>query len=122
MSPAAPEGAGLVSGGTDTHLLLVDLTPKKVIARKAAKALDEAGIVTNFNTVPYDPRRPFSPSGVRMGTPAVTSRGMRESEMRQIARWIDEVVAKVDDEATRKRVAGEVAEMCRGFPAPGILL
>ena len=115
-------GFQLVSGGTDTHLLLVDLTPKKVIARKAAKALDEAGIVTNFNTVPYDPRRPFSPSGLRIGTPAVTSRGMGESEMRQIARWIDEVVAKVDDEATRKRVAGEVAEMCRGFPAPGILL
>ena len=115
-------GFQLVSGGTDTHLLLVDLTPKKVIARKAAKALDEAGIVTNFNTVPYDPRRPFSPSGLRIGTPAVTSRGMGESEMRQIARWIDEVVAKVDDAATRKRVAGEVAEMCRGFPAPGILL
>jgi len=115
-------GFQLVSGGTDTHLLLVDLTPKKVIARKAAKALDEAGIVTNFNTVPYDPRRPFSPSGLRLGTPAVTSRGMGEEEMRQIARWIDQVVTKVDDEATRKRVAGEVAEMCRGFPAPGIPL
>jgi glycine hydroxymethyltransferase len=113
-------GFNLVSGGTDNHLILIDLTNKKVIGKKAAQALDRAGIVCNYNTVPYDPRKPFSPSGVRLGTPAVTSRGMKEGEMRQIARWIDEVVAHVEDEATLVRVKGEVGEMCRAFPAPGI--
>ncbi len=113
-------GFNLVSGGTDNHLILIDLTSKKVIGKKAAQALDSAGIVCNYNTVPYDPRKPFSPSGVRLGTPAVTSRGMGEGEMRQIARWIDEVVARIDDETTQARVKGEVAEMCRRFPAPGI--
>ena len=77
-------GFNLVSGGTDNHLILIDLTNKKVIGKKGAKALDRAGIVCNYNTVPYDPRKPFSPSGLRLGTPAVTSRGMGEAEMRQI--------------------------------------
>jgi len=113
-------GFSLVSGGTDNHLILVDLTNKKVIARKAAKSLDAAGIVCNYNTVPYDPRKPFSPSGIRLGTPAVTSRGMREAEMKQIGRWMDEAVSHPDDEARLKKVAAEVAELCRGFPAPGI--
>jgi glycine hydroxymethyltransferase len=113
-------GFNLVSGGTDNHLILIDLTNKKVIGKKAAQALDRAGIVCNYNTVPYDPRKPFSPSGVRLGTPSVTSRGMKEGEMRQIARWIDEVVAHIDDEAALERVKGEVIEMCRTFPAPGI--
>jgi glycine hydroxymethyltransferase len=113
-------GFSLVSGGTDNHLILVDLTNKKVIARKGAKSLDAAGIVCNYNTVPYDPRKPFSPSGIRLGTPAVTSRGMRESEMKHIARWMDEAIANANDDARLKKIAGEVAEMCRGFPAPGI--
>jgi glycine hydroxymethyltransferase len=113
-------GFNLVSGGTDNHLILIDLTNKKVIGKKAAQALDRAGIVCNYNTVPYDPRKPFSPSGVRLGTPAVTSRGMGEGEMRQIARWIDQAVAHADDEATLARIKGEVGEMCRRFPAPGI--
>jgi glycine hydroxymethyltransferase len=113
-------GFSLVSGGTDNHLILVDLTNKKIIAKKAAKALDLAGIVCNYNTVPYDPRKPFSPSGIRLGTPAITSRGMRENEMKHIARWMDEAVTKADDEAALKRIAGEVAEMCAKFPAPGI--
>ncbi len=115
-------GFQLVSGGTDNHLILIDLTNRKVIGKKAAKALDAAGIVVNFNTVPYDPRKPYSPSGIRLGTPAVTSRGMGEAEMRQIAKWMDETVSHADDEARLKRIAGEVAELCRGFPAPGILL
>ncbi len=85
-------GFSLVSGGTDNHLILVDLTSKKVIGKKAAQALDRAGIVCNYNTVPYDPRKPFSPSGIRLGTPAVTSRGMKEGEMKQIARWMNQVV------------------------------
>ncbi len=113
-------GFNLISGGTDNHLILIDLTNKKVIGKKAAQALDRAGIVCNYNTVPYDPRKPFSPSGLRLGTPAVTSRGMGEGEMRQIARWIDQAVAHADDEAALARINGEVSEICRGFPAPGI--
>ncbi len=115
-------GFNLVSGGTDNHLILVDLTNRKVIGKKAARALDTAGIVCNYNTVPYDPRKPFSPSGIRLGTPAVTSRGMRETEMRQVAKWMDEVIAHVDDETTLARIAGEVREMCQHFPAPGIAI
>jgi glycine hydroxymethyltransferase len=115
-------GFNLVSGGTDNHLILVDLTNKKVIGKKGAKALDAAGIVTNYNTVPYDPRKPFSPSGIRLGTPAITSRGMGDAEMRQIAKWIDAAIAHVNDETALKRIAAEVTEMCRKFPAPGIAL
>ena len=113
-------GFDLVSGGTDNHLLLIDLTNKGVIGKKAAKALDRAGIVGNYNTVPFDPRKPFSPSGLRLGTPSVTSRGMREPEMRRIAAWIDEVLRNVEDEEAGKRIAGEVREFCRAFPAPGV--
>jgi glycine hydroxymethyltransferase len=113
-------GFQLVSGGTDNHLILIDLTNKKITGKKAAKALDAAGIVVNFNTVPYDPRKPFNPSGIRLGTPAVTSRGMTENEMRQIGTWIDEAVAHAGDEARLKRIAGEVTELCRRFPAPGL--
>jgi glycine hydroxymethyltransferase len=115
-------GFNLVSGGTDNHLILIDLTNKKIIGKKAAQALDRAGIICNSNTVPFDPRKPFSPSGVRMGTPAVTSRGMGEPEMKQIGAWIDEVIAHADDEATIARVNSEVIEFCRRFPAPGCRL
>ena len=113
-------GFMLVSGGTDNHLVLIDLTDKGVTGKKAAKALDRAGIVTNYNTVPYDPRKPFSPSGIRIGTPSVTSRGMGEDEMRRIAAWMDEVVASPEDEDVTKRVAAEVKDLCADFPAPGI--
>jgi glycine hydroxymethyltransferase len=115
-------GFNLVSGGTDNHLILIDLTNKKIIGKKAAQALDRAGIICNSNTVPFDPRKPFSPSGARMGTPAVTSRGMGEAEMKQIGAWIDEVVAHADDEPTIARVNAEVIEFCRRFPAPGCRL
>ena len=114
-------GFSLVSGGTDNHLILIDLTNKKVIGKKGAQALDRAGIICNYNTVPYDPRKPFSPSGIRLGTPAVTSRGMKEGEMRQIGAWMDQVIAHMDDEAAIARVAGEVREFCCRFAAPGIL-
>ncbi len=113
-------GFDLVSGGTDNHLILIDLTNKGVIGKKAAKALDRAGIVCNYNTVPFDPRKPFSPSGIRLGTPSVTSRGMRETEMRQIAAWMDAALHQVDDEEALKRIAGEVRAFCRAFPAPGL--
>jgi glycine hydroxymethyltransferase len=113
-------GFNLVSGGTDNHLILVDLTNKKVIGKKAAQALDRAGIVCNYNTVPYDPRKPFSPSGIRLGTPSVTSRGMKEPEMRRIAAWIDAAIANISDDAAITRINAQVSEFCRAFPAPGI--
>jgi len=113
-------GFNLVTGGTDNHLILIHLTGKKVIGKKAAKALDRANIVTNYNTVPFDPRKPFSPSGLRIGTPSVTTRGMREEEMRQIGRWIDQVIESVNDEEALDRIAAEVRDFCRQFPAPGM--
>lgn len=115
-------GFSLVSGGTDNHLILIDLTNKHLHGKPGAKALDRAGLICNYNTVPYDPRKPFSPSGIRLGTPAVTSRGMGEAEMRQIAAFIDRVISAADNEAEIGRVGEEVREMCRRFPAPGILL
>ena len=115
-------GFELGMGGTDNHLILIDLTGKNVPGKPLAKALDRAGIVTNYNTVPFDPRKPFNPSGLRIGTPAVTSRGMGPAEMQTIAGLIDEVTRSVstDDETIIKRVAGQVRELAGGFPAPGI--
>jgi len=113
-------GFQLVSGGTDNHLILIDLTSKKVIGKKGAQALDKAGIVTNYNTVPYDPRKPFSPSGLRIGTPSVTSRGMGETEMRLIAKWMDDAITNAGNETALTKIAAEVTEVCRKFPAPGL--
>ena len=115
------QGFELVSGGTDNHLLLVDLTSKGVTGKVAAQALDRARITLNYNTVPFDPRKPFDPSGIRLGTPAVTTRGMRENEMGLIARWIDEGVGAAGrgDEATIERIAAEVRELTAAFPIPG---
>jgi glycine hydroxymethyltransferase len=115
-------GWSLVTGGTDNHLILADLTPKHVAGKIAARALDAAGIELNYNTVPFDPRKPFDPSGIRLGTPSVTSRGMAEAEMRQIAAWMDAVVSAPDDAALHARIAGEIRELCAKFPAPGILI
>jgi glycine hydroxymethyltransferase len=114
-------GFDLVSGGTDNHLILVDLTSKGVPGKVAAQALDRARLTTNYNTVPYDPRKPFDPSGLRLGTPAVTTRGMTEREMEPIARWIDAGVqaARREDGAALERLAGEVGELAAAFPAPG---
>jgi glycine hydroxymethyltransferase len=111
-------GFDLVSGGTDTHLVLVDLTNKGIGGADAAAILDEAGLELNYNTVPFDPRPPMSPSGIRLGTPSITSRGMGVKEMETIAAWLDQVVAAPGDEALRIRIAGEVEELCRAFPAP----
>lgn len=113
-------GFELVTGGTDNHLILIDLTNKNLPGKRAAKALDAAGIELNYNTVPFDPRKPFDPSGIRLGTPAVTSRGMKEAEMAHIARWMGEVVAAPDDDGVRSRVKGEIRELCAKFPAPGV--
>jgi len=113
-------GFQLVTGGTDNHMLIIDLTNKGVAGKPAAIALERAGLVVNSNTVPFDPRKPFDPSGIRVGTPAVTSRGMGVEEMKQIAKWMDEVVAHHQDEALLDRVAAEVKETCQRFPAPGL--
>ena len=114
-------GYDLVSGGTDNHLLLVDLTSKGIGGKPAAKALDRAGIELNFNTVPFDPRRPFDPSGIRLGTPAITTRGLTEQHMPQLAAWMDEAItaAAKDDEAPLDRIAAEIRDLLTAFPAPG---
>ena len=114
-------GFDLVSGGTDNHLMLVDLTSKSVAGKPAAQALDRARITVNYNTVPFDPRKPFDPSGIRLGTPAVTTRGMKQSEMELISGWIDEGVdaSGRGDEAAIARIAEEVRELTAGFPIPG---
>jgi glycine hydroxymethyltransferase len=113
-------GFDLITGGTDNHLILMDLTGKKVIGKKYAQALDRANIVANYNTIPFDPRKPFSPSGLRIGTPSVTTRGMGEEEMRQIAVWMDHVVEHVKDEDALDRIGAEVRDFCRTYPAPGM--
>jgi glycine hydroxymethyltransferase len=113
-------GFDLVSGGTDNHLLLVDLTGKDVGGRPAAEALERAGIVCNYNAVPFDTRKPMDPSGIRLGTPALTTRGLGTNHMQELARWIDEGVeaARHADEAALERIRGEVAELARTFPPP----
>jgi glycine hydroxymethyltransferase len=115
-------GFDLVSGGTDNHLILIDLTNKEILGKPAAKALDRAGIELNFNAVPFDPRKPFNPSGIRLGTPAITSRGMNESDMPRIAEWMERIVASPEDNQLIESTAKEIAEFCSQFPAPGILI
>jgi glycine hydroxymethyltransferase len=118
----AERGFGVITGGTENHLLLLDVTSKGVTGKQLAQALDRAGIVLNYNTVPFDPRKPFDPSGVRIGTPAVTSRGMGRDAMLKIADWIDRVTKATGDEATLARIAGEVKDTCAKYPAPGVRL
>lgn len=108
----------LVSGGTDNHLLLVDVTTRGLTGKQAEKALDTAGITVNRNGIPFDTRPPLDPSGIRIGTPALTTRGMRETEMRQIAGWIGEVLSAPDDAEVQHRVKARVMELCQAYPAP----
>ena len=114
-------GFDLVSGGTDNHLILVDLTNKEIGGKPAAQALDRAGIELNYNTVPYDTRKPFDPSGVRLGTPGITTRGMTTEHMEPIAAWMDRAVeaAKREDEGEIEAIAAEVREFTSAFPTPG---
>ncbi|MDP6338961.1 MAG: serine hydroxymethyltransferase [Candidatus Marinimicrobia bacterium] len=106
----------LVSGGTDTHVILIDLTNKDVTGKAAEKALEKAGITVNKNMVPFDQRSPFITSGMRVGTPAITTRGMGKDEMNRIVDLIDDVVADVENAATIKRVKAEVKVLCESFP------
>ena len=113
-------GFSLVTGGTDNHLILVDLTNKNVTGKVVARALDRAGIVLNYNAVPFDPRKPNDPSGIRLGAAAVTSRGFGPKEMETIGRWMSRVVEKPQDEQLLESIAAEVKSLCSSFPAPGL--
>lgn len=113
------KGYQLVTGGTDNHLLLIDLTNKRLKGAEAEQALGKAGITVNKNTVPFDPRPPFDPSGIRLGTPALTTRGMKESEMEQVAEWIDLAIANYRDDAKLEAIHAEVRKLTKRFPLPG---
>jgi len=106
----------LVAGGTDTHLLLIDVKSKGITGKQAEEALDKANITVNKNTIPYDKEKPFIASGIRIGTPALTTRGMKEEEMKKIARLIDEVLTKINDNIIIEEVKGEVKELTEEFP------
>jgi glycine hydroxymethyltransferase len=114
----AGHGFRIVSGGTDNHLVLVDLRPKGVTGKVAEQALDAAGITTNKNMIPFDPEKPMVTSGLRLGTPIVTTRGMGPDEMRRIASWINRVLESPADEGVRATVGAEVSEMAGGYPLP----
>jgi glycine hydroxymethyltransferase len=117
----AEGGLRIVSGGTDNHLMLIDLRPKNITGKIAEKALGEAGITVNKNTIPFDPEKPFVTSGIRIGTPAITTRGMGIAEMEQIGRWIVEVVENHDDMSKLATIRDDVAELCSKFPIyPGL--
>lgn len=113
-------GIRLASGGTDNHLMLCDVTAIGLTGAIAEKALDHAGITVNKNMIPYDTRKPLDPSGIRIGTPALTTRGMKEAEMKQVGQWILAVLKSPQDEPTLTRVRNEIREMTKNFPVPGI--
>ncbi len=111
-------GFNLVSGGTDNHLLLIDLRNKDIPGRVMAKALDKAKIVTNCNTIPNDPASPFNPSGLRLGTPAITTRGMKEEQAKQVAEFINKVAENIENESVLEDIGKEVLLLCSQFPVP----
>ncbi|MBP9694883.1 MAG: serine hydroxymethyltransferase [Candidatus Magasanikbacteria bacterium] len=111
-------GYELVTGGTETHLILVNLNNKNITGAIAEKALGKAGITVNKNTVPFDPRKPFDPSGIRMGTPALTTRGMKEAEMKIVANLINRAITNAENEAELEKIHAEVNELCVSFPLP----
>jgi len=115
-------GLKLVSGGTDNHLLLVDVTPLGIGGKLAEEVLERCGITINKNMIPFDQRKPVDPSGIRIGTPALTTRGMGASEMRSIGRWMLEALRAPDDEGTLNRIRGEVQQLCKQFPVPAAAL
>jgi glycine hydroxymethyltransferase len=111
-------GFNLLSGGTDNHLILIDLRNKNIPGKKLAKALDRARIVTNYNSIPSDPSPPANPSGLRIGTPAITTRGMKEEQARQIAGLMNTVAENIDNESVIEGVGKEVLLLCSQFPVP----
>jgi glycine hydroxymethyltransferase len=113
-------GVKLASGGTDNHLMLADVTPLGLTGAIAEKSLDKAGITVNKNMIPFDQRKAMDPSGIRLGTPALTTRGMKEAEMKKVGAWILQVLRAPEDAAVIDRVRGEIKDLCRGFPVPGI--
>lgn len=113
-------GLRLVSGGTDNHMVLVDVTPLGITGQQAESALESVGIIANKNAIPYDPRPPRVTSGLRLGTPAITSRGMAESDVKQVAAMLITVLADVGDKAAHKKVAAQVKELTSHFSVPGI--
>jgi glycine hydroxymethyltransferase len=114
-------GFRLVSSGTDNHLILIDMTSKGLTGKIAESALGRAGITVNKNLIPFDKRKPLDPSGVRMGTPALTTRGMKEDAIRKVAAWIIEVATHADDAKIAERVRHEIAEFARDYPVPADL-
>ena len=116
----AKAGLRIVSGGTDNHLMLVDVRPGNLTGKQAEKALDAVGITVNKNTIPYDPQKPGTASGIRIGTPAVTTRGMKEAEMERIGALIGRILQAKGDETVAKDVAAEVLDLTRRYPVPGI--
>ena len=112
-------GVRLVSGGTDNHLILADVTPLGTTGRQAEQALDRCGITVNKNMIPFDQRKPMDPSGIRIGTPALTTRGMGCDEMRRIGGWILEMLRSPKTSSFHREFAAEVVELCRQFPVPG---
>jgi len=115
----ATEGLGVITGGTDNHLVLFSTMPLGATGKQAAKAMDAAGLEANFNSIPFDPQPPMNPSGVRVGTPALTSRGLGEDHMRAIGRWIARSIRHKDEPARLERIRGEVADLMDQFPPPG---
>ncbi len=115
-------GLKLVSGGTDNHLLLVDVTPLGIGGKLAEAALDRCGITINKNMIPYDERKPVDPSGIRVGTPALTTRGMGTAEMKTIGKWMLEALRAPNDEKTLERIRGEIRQLCTKFPVPAAAL
>jgi len=110
------EGFRIISGGTDTHLMLIDVFSQGMLGSEAEKALGEAGITVNKNAIPFDTNPPMKPSGIRIGSPALTTRGMKEGEMRQVARWIAEVLQHRSEPAVLARVRKQVRELAEAFP------
>jgi glycine hydroxymethyltransferase len=109
-------GFDVVSGGTDNHLMLIDLSNKNISGKKAENALERAGITVNKNMVPFDTKSPFVTSGIRIGTPAVTTRGMKENEMRRIAEIINKAIDNAENESILDGLVNEVKDLCSGFP------
>jgi glycine hydroxymethyltransferase len=115
------EGAQLITGGTENHLMVIDVVKSFGInGRVAEETLDAVSITTNKQIIPDDPNPPLRPSGVRLGTPAATTRGMKDAEMKQLAGWLVRALRNHEDQAVLKAVRAEVEEMCRRYPVPGI--